>query len=259
MYMENNNTKVTIVIHSMGGPVSLYFLNNIVSQEWKDMYIHSYVTLAGAWSGGNDIIKNLLSGPYDESFITALVGNERLRSLYRTLPSFYLLLPRASVWNDTILVSTQTRNYTANDYQQLFADIGYPEGFTQFSEIDTMEWPAPNVPTYCFYGLGVPTPMSFMYEDVFPDAGPTVMFGDGDDSVNKPSSEVCLRWANSGYPFNRTVFQDVDHTQIVSDRAVLESIASIVGAPAIDGALPISALKTLHLAVISLAMITFIL
>ena len=53
MYEQNNNTKVTLVVHSMGGPVSLYFLANMVNQQWKDQYIHSYVTLAGAWNGAN--------------------------------------------------------------------------------------------------------------------------------------------------------------------------------------------------------------
>ena len=63
IYETNGNRKVTIVVHSMGGPVSLYFLTGIVSQEWKDTYIHSYVTLAGAWSGGNEFLATLVSGP----------------------------------------------------------------------------------------------------------------------------------------------------------------------------------------------------
>ena len=41
MYKENGNTKVTLVVHSMGGPVSLYFLTKVVNQQWKDTYIHS--------------------------------------------------------------------------------------------------------------------------------------------------------------------------------------------------------------------------
>ena len=233
MYEGNGNTKVTIVIHSMGGPVSLYFLTRIVNQEWKDMYVHSYVTLAGAWSGGNAILQYLLSGPGNDSIpLQRIVGSLELRSLYRTFPSFYLLLARPSVWNDTVLVSTPTRNYTANDLQELFTDAGYPQGYTQFSEIP-MEYPAPNVSTYCFYGLGVDTPMSLIYESqaCFPDSQPKIIYGDGDKEVNKQSSEVCLRWANSGYQFNRTVFPNVTHHEIYTNTAVLRAIANIVGAP----------------------------
>ena len=160
MFDQNGNTRVTLVVHSMGGPVSLYFLTRIVNQEWKDAYIHSYIPLAGAWSGGNAIISNLLSGPPETSgFFEMHVGSLELRSLYRTFPSLYLLLARESVWNDTVLVVTPIQNYTARDFEQLFAEAGYPQGYIQFSEID-MEFPTPNVSTYCFYGLGVPTPMS---------------------------------------------------------------------------------------------------
>ena len=231
----------------MGGPVSLYFLTRIVNQEWKDTYIHSYVPLAGAWSGGNAILSNLLSGPVATSGFEAFFGSLPLRSLYRTFPSFYLLLARASVWNDTVLVATPTRNYTAREFQQLFTDAGYPMGYSQFSEID-MGFPAPNVPTYCFYGLGVPTPMSFIYDNGFPDAQPTVVEGDGDNSVNRPSSEVCLRWANSGYPFNRTVFPGVDHGAILAHRPVLQAIGGIARAPMdpINGAYPLPSLKAVH-------------
>ena len=257
IYEQNDNTKVTIVVHSMGGPVSLYFLTRLVSQEWKDTYIHSYITLSGAWSGGNAIMQNLLSGPAETDSLTQIIGSLPLRSLYRTLPGFYLLFPRASVWNDTVLVVTPDRNYTANDYQQLFSDVGYPQGYTQYTEIN-MEWPAPNVSTYCFYGLGVETPMTFVYgPQSFPDMQPTTVYGDGDDAVNKPSSEVCLRWANSGYPFNRTVFQGVDHTAMTSDPAVLRAIGSIIGAPEdpISGSIPLSTLKPLHYVAMLLSVI----
>ena len=242
MYETNDNRKVTIVIHSMGGPVSLYFLTRVVSQEWKDTHIHSYIALAGAWSGGNAVLASVISGPYANGILEQQVGVEELRDLYRTLPSFYLLFPRAAAWNDTVLIVTPSRNYTANDYQQLFSDAGYPLGYTQFTEIDMLR-PAPNVPIYCFYGLGVDTPMTFVYNDNFPNSPPTVIPGDGDNAVNRPSSEICLQWANSGYPFNRTVFQGVNHRAIVTDPAVLQAIESIV---MIGGALPMPRVKAMY-------------
>ena len=53
MHNSSGGEKVTIVIHSMGGIVSLYFLNEVVTQEWKDQYINAWVTLSRAWSGGS--------------------------------------------------------------------------------------------------------------------------------------------------------------------------------------------------------------
>ena len=262
MYEQNGNTKVTIVVHSMGGPVSLYFLTSVVTQEWKDTYIDSYIPLAAAWNGGNGLLPFLLTGQLtnDPESLEMLLGVSDLRFLYRTYASLYFLLPRASVWNDTILIVTPTQNYTANDYQQLFADAGYPQGYTQFNSINFgIELPAPNVSTYCFYGLGFPTPIKFIYGSDFPNAQPTIINGDGDYSVNKEGLEVCLRWANGNYPFNRTVFQDIDHSAIVVDKLVLQTIGSIVGAPVdpINGAPPLAILKLQYILML-LFMIMFI-
>lgn len=241
MYEENDNTRVTIVVHSMGGPVSLYFLTNFVSQKWKDMYIHSYVTLSGAWSGGNGVLSGLLTGPIPLNQVEEPIGREGSRDVYRTFASFYLLFPRASVWNDTVLVVTPTQNYTANDYQDLFTDAGYPQGYTQFSEIP-LDWPAPNVDTYCFYGLDVLTPMTFEYGNGLGELPTGTDFGDGDGTVNRPSSEVCLRWSSmsNDYVFNRTTFSGVNHSAIIFDDTVLQAIESVVLIPEnpTNGALP---------------------
>ena len=238
MYEDNDNTRVTIVVHSMGGPVSLYFLNNIVSQQWKDMYIHSYIPLSGAWSGGNGILSNLLTGPLEPNFIERIVGIEESRDLFRTFPSLYLLFPRASVWNDTVLITTPTRNYTANDYQELFDDAGYPQGYTQFTDIP-LDWPAPNVDTYCFYGVDIQTPMTFEYGNGLGSFPTDIDLGDGDGTVNLPSSEVCLRWSSmpDEYFFRSTTFSGVDHSAMISNEVVLQAIESVVQIP--NGALPI--------------------
>ena len=50
-YYVNNGTKVILVAHSMGNPVTLYWLNRIVSSAWKDKFLRSMVSLAGAWAG----------------------------------------------------------------------------------------------------------------------------------------------------------------------------------------------------------------
>ena len=207
----------------MGGPVSLHFLTKVVDQQWKDTYIHSYITLAGVWAGNSNGICTLLSGPPPNPFIKI-----DFWSLHHTMPSFYYLLPYAPVWNNTVLVTTPTQMYTATDYSQLFSDAGYSQGYTQFSEI-SLEWLAPNVSTYCLYGLGHPTPSRFVYGKGFPNTTPEVINGNRDNTVNQKSSEICLQWAKSGYPFKRMIFQGTDHIGIVSDESVLQTIASIVG------------------------------
>ena len=61
MYRENDDTKITLIVASQGGPVSLYFLNNLVTQEWKDTYIGMYLPMAAAFAAGSHLIHILLS------------------------------------------------------------------------------------------------------------------------------------------------------------------------------------------------------
>ena len=49
-YERNGRRRVVFVCHSMGSPMTLYFLNN-QSQAWKDKYVSTMVTMAGVWGG----------------------------------------------------------------------------------------------------------------------------------------------------------------------------------------------------------------
>ena len=123
-------------------------------------------------------------------FFPIQASTDELFKLSRSYASTYWLSPHEYVWKDAILISTPTKNYTATAYEELFTDAGYPQGYTQISEFD-VDWPVPNVPTYCFYSLGSPTPLTYVYGDGFPSTQPTqIIYGDGDGVVNKPSLEV---------------------------------------------------------------------
>ena len=247
MYEDNGNTKVTLVVISMGGPVSLHFLTQVVNQDWKDTFIHSYVSLAAVWAGTSNILSSALTPPPTSTFLFYPIeaSTQDILSMFRSFVSTHWFAPRASAFNDITIVSTPTRNYTSSEYQELFTDAGYPQGYTKFSQND-LNFPAPNVSTYCFYGLGVPTPLTYIYDDGFPNTQPTIAFGDGDALVNKESLDICLRWADSGYPFNRTIFPGIDHSNIISDETVLRAIGQIVGAPVDPIMNSASQLRVLH-------------
>lgn len=56
------STPVILVAHSMGNPVTLYWLNNLVDQKWKNKYIRSMVSLAGVWGGAAKTVRLMASG-----------------------------------------------------------------------------------------------------------------------------------------------------------------------------------------------------
>ena len=215
---NSSGEKVTVVIHSMGGIVSLYFLNEVVTQQWKDMYINAWVPLSGAWSGSNAILRTII---FD-------------RLLFRTFESTVWVLPKPSIWGNTTLLTTPNRTYTANDYEAFFTDIGYPQGYQMYQGIVPINenFPAPRVPTYCYYGTNVSTPESYTYGNGLDADETSIGFGDGDGAVNLLSSQVCLKWRNEqSQPFNVTTFPGIDHGQMITDASVLQAVANIVGAP----------------------------
>ena len=246
MYNSNDQTKVTLVAHSMGGIVSLHFLTGFseINQAWKDKYIHAYVTLSAAWSGGVATLQTVISGAHDIPDLLLFASNliaDFIVPIARTFESLPWLFPKSSVFGSQVLISTPAKDYTASDYEELFRKVGYTNGYRFFQGVQGInpDYPAPNVPTYCFYGDKVPTPLKFTYSKNFDGQTSTIGWepnltnGDGDGSVNIESSRVCHRWSSmpSKYHFEYKSFDDVKHSGIVKDSNVLAEIDQIVGAP----------------------------
>ena len=211
--------------------MSLYFLNEVVTQEWKDKYIKVYIPLSGAFAGASEPVEALVSGLVPLSILRPQ------RSLYseieRSLESFYWLMPRAEIFGDQVLVQTPDANYTALAYEPMFTTFAnYPLGWTKYMPTSTINagYPYPGVPTHCFYGSEVDTPLTFVYSSNDPTQRPTIIKGSGDGTVNKVSLEVCLRWANStnATGFQSRAFPGVEHIDMVKNTEVLNAIGEIV-------------------------------
>ena len=245
---EVEEEKVTIVAHSMGGPIALYFLNQ-VTQEWKDQHINAFVPLSGGWSGSNEALGVILTGldtlPNSSTIqddIIKLLTNPAVQSM----ESLLWMMPNPVVWGDEILVTTPVRNYSANQYREMFSDFNRSEDYSKLEDALKLhgDYPSPNVPVHCFYGVNLATPKVFHY-GLAGSSSPllNITSGDGDNVVNLRSSEVCLRWSNQSAPFTSRVFPLVGHMQMATNQAVLNAIAEIVGIdnPVDDGSLTTNA------------------
>lgn len=116
-YERADNQSVTFIVHSMGGPMSLHFLQQ-QDQKWKDKYIARIISLAGAWAGSAKAVKVFAVGDDLGSF--ALSGSV-MRAEQITSPSLAWLLPSPYFWKDNeVLVSTPTKQYTMLDLEQFF-------------------------------------------------------------------------------------------------------------------------------------------
>ena len=246
MYKSNRRTKVTLVTHSMGGLVSLHFLTGFrrINQAWKDKYIHALVTLNAAWAGSVTTLQPVISGYHRTPdlllFLNKLIDKVVL-PIARTFESFPWLFPRSSAFGNQVLISTPAKDYTANDYKELFRKVGYTNGYRFFQRVQIINpnYPAPNVPTYCFYGNKVKTPLKLTYSKNFDGKTntiglrPRVTNGDGDGTVNIESARICHRWSSmpSKYPFRYKAFNGARHKGITRESKVLAEIGRIVRAP----------------------------
>jgi lysophospholipase-3 len=192
-YAAAENTKVTIISHSMGGLQTKYFLEK-VSQEWKDKFIRRWIPISAPLIGAGKEFRLFSTG--DSEGIPG-VSAGTIRGEQRSYESNHWLLPTQQGWNDTIFVETDSKNYTTSDYDQFFKDIGYPVGNLVRPRVQSLINPysAPNVEVDCFYSHGVDTPNSFKFKGSPTDwTKPVTVNVDGDGTVPEASLEVCRSW-----------------------------------------------------------------
>ncbi|XP_021917682.1 group XV phospholipase A2-like isoform X1 [Zootermopsis nevadensis] len=226
-YGINDNQRVIILAHSMGGPMSLHFLHS-QSKSWKDKYIRALVTLSGAWGGSVKALKVFAVGDNLGSYV---LRESILREEQITSPSLAWLMPSSLFWNpDEILIQTDEKNYTTKDFKEFFEAIDYPVGWEMRKDVEkySVEFQAPDVEVHCLHGFGVDTINRLVYKPgTFPDGYPGFLYGDGDGTVNKRSLEGCLNWKQKEKVYHQT-FSSLDHTGILHDERVLSYLQSIV-------------------------------
>lgn len=227
-FVKTNGQKVMFLTHSMGSPMTLYFLNQ-QTQAWKDKFVKSWISLAGCWAGTIKALKVYAQG---DNLGVRVLSESALREQQRTSPSLSFLMPSNKYWSpEEVMVQTSSRNYTVNDYQDFFLDIGFDSGYDMWQDTHPLvhELVAPGVELHCLYGTGVDTAERLVYTKSTPIGKATILMGDGDGTVNVRSLSACSKWATeqkqSVYirPFPKR-----DHMAVLSDPDVLAYIQSVV-------------------------------
>ncbi|XP_015921524.1 lysosomal phospholipase A and acyltransferase [Parasteatoda tepidariorum] len=230
-YEKNAQTKVTFVCHSMGCPLMSYFFNQ-QTQQWKDKHIKAMVTLGGAWGGAVKAIKTFAAG---ENLGVFVISQINVRREQRTSPSLAYVMPSQLLWKDNeVMMITDKKNYTKNDFYQLFQDIDFPDGYEMYK--DTLPYALkgmnpPGVEIHCMHGINVTQTIEMLdYRNTshFPD-NPKLIYGDGDGTVNVRSLEACLLWqGKQKQKIYHTPLNNVDHMGILADLHVLDYIKHVI-------------------------------
>ncbi|XP_060822942.1 phospholipase A2 group XV-like [Bombus pascuorum] len=224
-YNNNNQVPVTLIAHSMGGPMSLIFLQR-QSQKWKDKYINCLITLSAVWGGSVKALKVFAVG---DDLGAYLLRQSILKDEQITSPSLGWLLPSRLFWKDTeILVQSEKKNYTLLTLQDYLIDINVPNGweFRKDNEKYQLDFTAPKVEVHCLYGSGIDTVEKLYYKPGISIEGtPQLIPGDGDGTVNLRSLEGCKYWqGKQKRKVYSQAFPGVNHMGILNNSSVLNYI-----------------------------------
>lgn len=83
---------------------------------------------------------------------------------------------------------------------------------------------------WCQYGVGLPTSVTNIYNEEFPDGDPVdFVYADGDDTVDSFSMGLCKGWeGQQEQPVHVTEYRGLAHLDIVFHEKVLNQIQEIL-------------------------------
>ncbi|XP_072492191.1 phosphatidylcholine-sterol acyltransferase isoform X3 [Notamacropus eugenii] len=220
---------VFLIGHSLGNLHLLYFLLN-QPQAWKDRFIDGFIALGAPWAGSIKPMKVLASG--DNQGIPVM-SNIKLREEQRRATTSPWMFPSRLAWpEDHVFFSTPNINYTFQNLQRFFADLHFEDGWYMWLQTRDLlaGLPAPGVEVYCLYGVGLPTPYTYIYDEGFPYNDPvSVLYEDGDDTVATRSMELCARWRDQqSQPVHVFPVPGLEHLNMVFNNQTLDYINSIL-------------------------------
>ncbi|XP_066493711.1 phosphatidylcholine-sterol acyltransferase [Tiliqua scincoides] len=221
--------RVFILGHSLGNLHILYFLLQ-QSQAWKDHYVQGFISLGAPWGGGVKATRVLASG---DNHGIPIMSNIKLREEQRMTTTSPWMFPNSLTWPEThVFISTPSYNYTIQDVHRFFIDVNFEDGWYMWNSTKDLlkGFPPPGVEVYCLYGTGHPTPETYFYDDRFPYEDPVhIVYGDGDDTVNRRSMEECKRWQGQQKEAVHVLeIPGVEHLNMVFDNTTLDYINQIL-------------------------------
>ncbi|KAG5674429.1 hypothetical protein PVAND_004401 [Polypedilum vanderplanki] len=227
-YEMNSQVPVTLIAHSMGAPILMIFLQQ-QNEKWKEKYIARMITIAGAYGGSVKTVKVFAVG--DDLGSLGLFASE-MREAQISMASLSFLLPFPTFWKpNEVLVTTRKRNYTHSQLNEFFDDLGYPQGWEMRKDnLKFVEnFAAPNVEIHCLYSTKMPTIEQLHYKTDDLSGSPSLLYGNGDGSVNIRSLEGCTYWRNlQKQPITTLEIPNTEHFALLQHPRIVSYILDVL-------------------------------
>jgi len=227
-FIINNNRKIVVVTHSMGGMYFYKFLDH-VGKDFTEKYIDIWVTLSAPFLGTGFVMKFLLEGDNMGIFV---VDKKLVRDACQNMEALYMMLPYELGFKDQVVFRAfDGKEYTAGMMSELLKAAGLPEfgevvyRNSWWSVLERHQFRPPfGVQAVCVYSKGIDTVLtSIQLEDKKKDFKVGYLYGQGDGEVNLESLRFCEEWSKEV-----VVFEKILHNDVVRDDRVFEVVKRFI-------------------------------
>lgn len=234
--VERTGKKVVVASMSMGGPMFALFCSRYVDEAWKAAHIDSFFSLSGSYGGSSSPLFSLLTGSWAKLIPWWL--RPSVISLARSMGSPVWQSPSADVYgHDRVVVRTPSRNYTVDQIGDALDDAGATRAsyfWEQFRDMNGPSRVAPNVTTYCLFGVSMPTPDNIVMSAELdnPSAQGHFTWGDGDGTVLTPGLEACHAFGqHQDMPVRQFRFPGAPHSELLKSLDAFTLVAHRLAHP----------------------------
>jgi lysophospholipase-3 len=202
-------------------------LASSVSQEWKDKYIESFISLGGTFGGSPKSSMSLVIGT---TFGLPIVTRSFCKEMLRRMGGLVWMLPPLDA-NGTLL-TTDARSYGNNQLDELFHDLNASTTYEIIKhEFEIKRDHSPGTKVHCIYGHGVQTPVEFKMPDLSiedHEEEEIVRYVDGDLVVPTYSLQMCDALQN-GQKEKVHVhrFENTTHMSVIEEERIWKRILDI--------------------------------
>ncbi|WP_176523157.1 lipase/acyltransferase domain-containing protein [Bacillus thuringiensis] len=148
LYFKNQEEeKVTIVAHSMGGMIAKLAILELEEQGLHHM-VDKLITIGTPWLGAPDALRVLIYGEHviyrGTDTVTKFMNDSDMKEIARTYPSAYQLLPNQAYYDQIDGKYVRTLDKQEVDYQDIIAEVqtffkGWDEETKTFKYINVWE------------------------------------------------------------------------------------------------------------------------
>lgn len=160
--------------------------------------------------------------------------NEKFKTLLQSWPSFYEMLPKKSNYGDSVLIETQSKNFTANDYEELFKWSNCSTCLFNLRRLPVADYKFPRLKVTAINAIGQQTVngLKFMGNDT--KSKMIKLYGDGDGTVGVESFKYCQEWQTkygNEYEIKCLTLNDtkLNHGSLVTDANSISIILQSAG------------------------------